>query len=93
MSVKVNGNIIAYQGYMGQDQLDLIDYSKGGKDPKDGEYFTYYLSADRRYYQLLGYLEDANNQTSGVFNQAYAGDYTSRFPTVTGKKLGVLTEP
>ncbi len=92
VSIKANGTVIAYQGYLWQDQLDLIDYSKGWKDPKDQEYFTYYLSADRKKYQLLWFLEDVTNQVAGVFDTAYAADYSIRYPVTTWKKLWVLMD-
>jgi hypothetical protein len=53
-------NIIAYQGYLGVDVLETLDYTNGGADPKDGGYYTYYVSKDRSSFQLLTLLEEAS---------------------------------
>lgn len=81
-------NIIWYQGKVWVDVLEAIDYSNGGEDPKDKNYFTYFLSKDRKSMQILTFLEEPS--TSAFINSAYAVDYTDRFPKVYGKKLGVL---
>jgi len=52
-------NLIGYQGEAGQNILELINYTSGGQDPKDDSYYTYYLSADRKKVQLMGFLEDS----------------------------------
>jgi prepilin-type N-terminal cleavage/methylation domain-containing protein len=88
------GNLIGYQGYAGQSVLEIVNYTSGGKDPKDEGYYTYYLSADRKRVQLLGYLEEADGLDAvhlPFMSQANAADYTQRFPKVYGKKLGVMT--
>jgi len=38
---------------MGQTMLTKIGYSDGGKDPKDDTFFTYLVSANAKYFQLL----------------------------------------
>jgi prepilin-type N-terminal cleavage/methylation domain-containing protein len=92
--VEWNGSVMGYQWFAAQDILDLIDYSKWGRDPKDNEYFTYYISGDRKYFQLLGFLEDSTNQATSLFmpNQAHAADYTTRFYATSGKKLWVFVD-
>jgi prepilin-type N-terminal cleavage/methylation domain-containing protein len=54
-----SGSVIAYQGYVGTDVLETIDYTNGGKDPKDDSYFTYMLSKDRKSLQLLALMEES----------------------------------
>jgi type II secretory pathway pseudopilin PulG len=92
--IEANGTAIWYQWYAAQDILDLIDYSKWGKDPKDAEYFTYYISGDRKYFQLLGFLEDSTNQATAFFmpDQANAADYSVRFYATSGKKLWIFVD-
>lgn len=78
-------NVIGYQGKVGVDVLEAIDYSNGGEDPKDKTPFTYYLNQDRKSMQILTFLEEPS--TSAFLSSAYAVDYTDRFPKVYGKKL------
>ncbi len=87
-------NVIAYQGYVGTDVLETIDYTNGGKDPKDDSFYTYYLTKDRKSLQLMALMEEAwsvalNNTVS---NTTFAADYSDRFPKVYWRKLWVLTE-
>ncbi len=86
-------NVIAYQGYVGTDVLETIDYTNGGKDPKDDSFYTYYLTKDRKSLQLMALMEEAGSVTQNtISNTTFAADYSSRFPKVYGKKLWVLTE-
>ncbi|NDK10263.1 prepilin-type N-terminal cleavage/methylation domain-containing protein [Candidatus Gracilibacteria bacterium] len=85
-------NIIGYQGFLGVDVLETIDYTNGGTDPKDGTYYTYYVSKDRTSFQLLTLLEEGGLVSKNTFgNQANAVNYDERFVKVYGKKLGILT--
>lgn len=92
VNIFANGNQIATQWYMGKEQLDLIDYTKWWVDPKDGGYYSYYLTSDRKYFQLLWFLEDSTDQMGIIIPQTYAADYSNRAPVVIGKKLWILTE-
>ncbi len=94
VEVRAGSTIIAYQWYMWKNNLEIIAYNKWWIDPKDGTYFSYYVTKDRKYFQLMWFLEDqANKQiVKSYVNQAGAADYSIRFPTVYGKKLGILTE-
>lgn len=94
VEVRAWATVIAYQWYMGKNNLDIIAYNKWWIDPKDGTYFSYYVTKDRKFFQLMWFLEDkANKQTvRGPINQVGATDYSIRYPTVYGKKLGILTE-
>ena len=86
-------NVIAYQWYVWVDVLETIDYTNGGKDPKDDSYFTYYLTKDRKSLQLLAFMEDsASVSLKKSNNTAYAADYSERFTKVYGQKLWVLTQ-
>ena len=48
---------------MGKSNLEQIEYSQKGMDPKDGTYFTYYVSDDMKYFQLMAFLEQAKKDT------------------------------
>ena len=91
VEVSVSWALIAYQGTAGANTLDTIDFSKWGKDPKDDTHFSYYLTKNRKYFQLMAFLEESENLTSWIINSTHAIDYTDRIPTVSGKKLGILT--
>lgn len=93
VTVQAGSNVAWYQWYAGRNTLELINYTNGWLDPRDEEYFTYYLSSDRKKVQLLAFLEETDNlQTSLPFiGQAHAADYSNRFAKVYGKKLWVMT--
>lgn len=91
VEIQVSSETIAYQWYAGVNTLESIDFTKWGKDPKDDQYFSYYLTKDRKYFQLMAFLEEETNAIT-LFPQTQALDYSSRMPTVTGKKLWILTD-
>lgn len=102
VEVQTNGTTIAYQWYVWSNTLETIDFTKGGKDPKDDQYFSYYLTKDRKYFQLLAFLEEEENITSKNFpllergglgmSSTFAIDYSDRISTVYWKKLWILTD-
>ena len=87
--VTASGTLVAYQWTAGIDVLEALDYTNGGKDPKDKTYFTYYLDKDRTTFQMMALIEVETNLS--FFPQTYAADYTERYPKVYGKKLWVIT--
>lgn len=89
--VVIGTETIAYQWYAGSNTLESIDFTKWWKDPKDDVYFTYYLTKDRKYFQLMAFLEEEWSATTNFGSQAFAADYSSRVSTVFWKKLWVLT--
>ncbi len=94
VEVRSSTTVIWTQWYMWKNNLELIAYNKWWIDPKDGTYFTYYVTKDRKYFQLMAYLEDqANKQiVKNILPETYAADYTNRYPTVYWKKLWILTD-
>lgn len=95
VEVRASWSVIWYQWYIWKNILWQIWYSKWWKDPKDEQSFSYYLTEDKKYFQLLWFLEDQSNlQTyrNPLINQTKAVDYSKRYPTVIWKKLGILTE-
>ena len=86
IEVQSSGATIAYQGYVGTDVLETIDYTNGGRDPKDDSYFTYMLSRDRKALQLLAFMEEsvAYFPLTAI---TYAVDYLDRYPVTYGHKL------
>ena len=88
IEITASGTTIAYQGYAATDVLETIDYTNGGKDPKDESYFTYYLTKDRKSLQLLAFMEETAAVNS-IFQgyKSHAADYRNRFPVVYGDEL------
>ena len=87
---------VAYQGYIWVEVQKIIEYSSKLKDPKNDTYFTYYLAKNRKYFQLMWFLEKQENlQTNNVLlNKIYAIDidYKTRFPQSYGKNIWLLTD-
>ena len=46
VEVQASWSLVGYQWNVWQDVLETIDYTNGGKDPKDDEYYSYYLNRD-----------------------------------------------
>jgi type II secretory pathway pseudopilin PulG len=81
INITASGQIVAYQGVAGVDVLGALDFTNGGKDPKDGTYFTYHVNSARNKMQLLSFMEGAQT-LSAEMPQAYASDYENRYPSV-----------
>ena len=90
VEIEASGSLIAYQGEVGVDVLETIDYTNGGADPKDDSYYTYYLTKNRNSLQLMALMEE--EQSVALTPSTYAADYTDRFAKVYGRKLGILTQ-
>ena len=88
-------NIIAYQWYVWENNLSIIDYSHEWKDSKYGNYFSYYLTENKRYFQLMTFLEDDQTLLWSNINNIWKVnadiDYTELYIKVSWKKLWILT--
>ncbi len=87
-SVKIMDGItqIWTQWYVWENVLETIEYSTKWKDPKEGTYYSYYLTKNKKYFQLMAFLEDNSNlQTTSS-----AIDYEIKYPTVFWKRLWIL---
>jgi len=87
-----SGSLIWYQWYAWETVLSNIGLVKWWKDPKNGAYYSYYITKNKKYFQLMGFLEDsANSQASAIFSKTYANiEYPSLFPIVVGSKLWIF---
>ena len=83
-----NTTVIAYQWYAWSNVLETITYSTEWVDPKDKTYFSYYLTKDKKHFQLMSFLEEEVNLQTTI----NAIDYSKRYPTVYWKKLWILTD-
>jgi len=89
-------NIIWYQGNAGDTVLESVDYKNSWVDPQDKTPFTYYLSENRKYHQLMAFLEEPDYLQSyhSLFPQVNAvSDFSTRYAFFAGEKLGILTDP
>lgn len=92
VEVRATTWVFAYQWYAGENVLNLAWVEWAGKDPKDNVYFTYMVTSDKRFFQVMAFLEDKESQLA-VVPQAYATvDYSERTPTVYGSPIWVLVE-
>lgn len=93
VDVQANWTTIAYQWYIGANVLETIEYTEKGLDPKDKNYFSYYLTKNKKDYQLMTFLEEENEDVlAWVFNKTKAVDNSERIPKVLWKRLGILTD-
>lgn len=82
------------QWYASQAILDSIKYSDGGVDPKTKQFYTYFVSADRKFSQILWYFEEKTDNLS-VQRGTYAADssdYSILNPYVVGAELWILVD-
>ena len=101
VTVKDGSSILWYQWYVWKTVLETIDFTKWWKDPKDWEYFSYYLSNDKKNYQLMAFLEESDNVQFLLWQNLvpqvnaeldFSTDpYEFRYPVVFWKKLWILT--
>ena len=93
IEITSNNQIIWYQWYLWKNILDLLEYTQAWKDPLDNSYFTYYVTHNKRYYQLMAFLENPFENSEILHNKTNAyQDYSQRFPVVYGSKLGIFTD-
>ena len=97
IDVNANWTTIWYQWYAWVNALETIEFTKWWVDPKDKQYFSYYLSWNRKEFQLLAYLEDYDNLLSydnPIITSANAENvnYSKRYITVVWKRLWIMTD-
>lgn len=83
--------IIAFQGNLWAEILKQIGIERGGLDPKDNSPYIYMVNRTRRIAQVMTFLEQGSSQAS-FFPTTYAADYSTRFPKMAGKELGIILE-
>lgn len=98
IEIRVDWFVVWYQWYLSEDILELINYTwvDWWIDPKDKEYYTYYVSRDFKKYQLLWYLENEKNLDQSTFltYKTYAEtiDYKNRFPYMLWDNLWIIID-
>lgn len=74
---------VAYQWYLWSNIIDAIWYTEEWIDPKTKGYFTYYVTADRKHYQLLTFLENRKVSNTNT-------NFQAKFPHVVWDKLWIF---
>ena len=96
VEIKIGSNLVWYQWEAGQWVMNQINFSNGWVDPKYGDYYTYFLSANQANSQILTYLETntyANENIANLSNQSFANyDYFKRFPYYKWSGLGLIID-
>lgn len=95
VEIQLWGELVSYQWYAGKNIIESIEYTSEWFDPKDQQYFTYTLTADRKYFSLLALLENDLDETLNPvgFSQAsHAANYSLRTPYVEWKKVGIYLD-
>jgi len=91
VSVKVNWETIAYQWQIWESILEKINFENWWLDPKSKDYFSYYLTKNKKEFQILAFLEE-EQKTSSIINNTLATDYSVFFPYVSWQKLWILLD-
>ena len=91
VSVMSSTTPIGVQWEMTQNILDKIKYWNGWKDPKTKDFFTYFVSANRKSSQLLWFFEETQ-KISTISTTFAETDYSILYPYVYGEELWVLIE-
>lgn len=92
VEVRANSELIGYQWFAASNTLETIDFTKWGTDPKDNSYFSYYITQDKKFFQLMTFLEEQENLLWMKSIEWANADYEDRYPAVYGRKLGILTD-
>ena len=94
IQIKYGTSNVAYQWDIDQSVLDAIKYTDGWFDPKTKDFYTYVVSDNRKYTQIMAFFEEANTDFAMYNATTYAAtNYESLFPVVYGSELGVLLGP
>jgi len=90
VTIESSGNIISYQGNISEDIINSIQYNGGWKDTELWIFPTYSLSNNRKDFQLLSFVEDAETLLLQAPTVQANVDYISLFPKVIGSPLGII---
>jgi len=92
IEITSNWTIIGYQWDLWKNILNSIGYTESWLDPKYKEYFSYYITKNKKYFQILTLLEEPNKDKIAIFEKVIATDYSDKYPFVKWKKLWILTD-
>ncbi len=98
VTISLSWKTISHQWYIWNKILSLIDFQEWWVDPKDKNFFSYYVTKNRKYFQILMFMEEswANLDESRIdlVKNTYAKiiDYSKRIRMVYWDKLWILTQ-
>jgi hypothetical protein len=73
--------------------LNKVKFKDWWIDPLDKSYFTYYLTANKKYFQLMTFLEQKKDDSLNLNLRTYAIDeYKNRYPLVTWDKIWIMID-
>lgn len=94
IDVVYSWSIIWYEWYAWTNTMAQIWYKRWWKDPKDKVFFSYYTNQNRKYFQIMTFLEEEKNLNVFV-NKTYATlytDYAERYVKVLWNKIWMLVQ-
>jgi prepilin-type N-terminal cleavage/methylation domain-containing protein len=89
-TITFGGKVITYQWYAKKATMNSIKFEKGGKDPKDGTYYTYTIDRKKKQAQLTGYFEDYDTTKLSLDTSGSPSAYTIKSWVYTGRKVGTI---
>lgn len=87
VEIRKNWVLIWWQWEVWKATLSSLDFSQDLKDPKTLENVSFYVSSDRRYFQLMSFMEW--NYFDIPF---FPSDFPERKPLLNWQKLWILTD-
>jgi len=92
ITIESLGNIISYQGNLSEGIINSIQYNGWWKDTELWIYPTYTLSNNKKDFQLLSFVEDAETLLLKAPSAQANVAYISLFPKVIGSPLGTILD-
>lgn len=90
IDIILNSNFIAYQWNIWSQVIEEISYTSKAIDPYSKDYFSYYMTRNKKFAQLLTVLENDNwDYYTGYFGQTFANEEENKI-YVKWNKLGII---
>lgn len=84
--------VLAYQWYAWDNILSKIEYSAEWLDPKDAVLFTYSITAQRKSFAMMAFLEEEWALEGLVFSNKAHASLANRIPYLDGRKVWILLD-
>lgn len=91
IEVQSNWDKKLFQWYFWPSLIKKVEYSMDWIDPKDKSYFTYSLSANWKYFQLMAFLEEEESYLWVWYENILIKDNRGRIPYIVwSKEIGIF---
>lgn len=90
--IKDGTEIIAYQWYAWDSVLSTLWVEKKWGDFEEWNFYSYYLTKNRKNFQLLTFLEEEKGQVSSRFLSYTYAEEQYEYPYITWQKLWIITD-